>query len=170
MCHDLEEGERWYVARTLAHRDNHALFNLNRQGLRCFAPKVQRTIRHARKVRTVLAPLFPSYIFVILDLSRHRWRSVNGTIGVASLIMGAEQPLPVPPGVVEALIASSEGSQIGDHDLEIGQKVRVLSGPFAEALCQLVHLDEKGRVRVLLEIMGGQVPVQLDRWRIAPAA
>ena len=125
-------------------------------------PKVQRTVRHARKLRTVLAPLFPGYIFVILDLSKHRWRSVNGTIGVASLIMGAEQPLPVPPGVVEALIASSESSQIVrlDPGLEIGQRVRILSGPFAEALCELVHLDEKGRVRVLLEIMGGQVAVR----------
>jgi hypothetical protein len=37
-----------------------------------------------------------------------RWRSVNGTFGVASLIVGAEQPRPVPPGVVEALAASCE--------------------------------------------------------------
>ena len=162
-CLDLQGGERWYVATALPHRDYHAEFNLNRQGLRCFAPKVRRTVRHARKLRTVLAPLFPGYIFVILDLSRHRWRSVNGTIGVASLIMGAEQPLPVPPGVVETLMRL-------DRDLEIGQKVRILSGPFADAICRLVHLDEKGRVRVLLEIMGGQVAVQLDRWCVAPAA
>jgi transcriptional antiterminator RfaH len=133
---------------------------------------VWRTVRHARNLRTVLASLFPGYIFVILDLSRHRWRSVNSTFGVASLIMCAERPLPVPPGVVETLIAASEGSQIVrfDRDLEIGQKVRIISGPFAEAVCRLVHLDEKERVRVLLEIMGGQVAVQLDRWRIAPAA
>jgi transcriptional antiterminator RfaH len=86
--------------------------------------------------------------------------------------MGAEQPSPVPPGVVEALIASCENSRVVrlDDDLEIGQKVRILSGPFAETLCRLAHLDDRGRVRVLLEIMGMEVAAQLDRSAIAPAA
>jgi transcriptional antiterminator RfaH len=109
---------------------------------------------------------------VVLNLSIHRWRAVNNTIGVASLIMGADQPTPVPMGIVEALVTATEASGIVrlDRDVEIGDKVRILSGPFAEALCRLVHLDEKGRVRVLLDIMGGQVPVELERWRVAPAA
>jgi transcription antitermination factor NusG len=120
----------------------------------------------------ILKPLFPGYIFVAMDLSKHRWRSVNGTFGVASLIMGAEQPRPVPPGVVEALVASYEscGALGLDYSLEIGQKVRILSGPFAETLCRLAHLDDRGRVRVLLEIMGMEVAARLDRSAIAPAA
>jgi transcriptional antiterminator RfaH len=86
--------------------------------------------------------------------------------------MGAEQPSPVPPGVVEALIASCENSRVVrlDDGLEIGQKVRILSGPFAETLCHIAHLDDRGRVRVLLEIMGMEVAAQLDRSAIAPAA
>jgi transcriptional antiterminator RfaH len=119
-----------------------------------------------------LQPLFPGYIFVVIDLSKHRWRSINGTFGVASLIMGAEQPIPVPPGVVEALAASCENRAVVriDDGLEIGQKVRILSGPFAETLCRLAHLDDRGRVRVLLEIMGMEVAAQIDRSAIAPAA
>jgi transcription antitermination factor NusG len=119
-----------------------------------------------------MQPLFPGYIFIIMDLSKHRWRSVNGTFGVASLVMGGEQPSAVPPGVVEALIASCErcGAVRVDDNLEIGQKVRILSGPFAETLCRLADLDEGGRVRVLVEIMGMEVPTQLDRSAIAPAA
>jgi transcriptional antiterminator RfaH len=118
-------------------------------------------------LRDTLQPLFPGYIFIIIDLSKHRWRSVNGT-----LIMGAEQPKPVPPGVVEALIASCEscGAVRLDDSLEIGQTVRILSGPFAETLCRLAHQDDRGRVRVLLEIMGMEVTAQLDRSTIAPAA
>ncbi len=169
---DLEQRERWYVARVLSHRDDAAQLNLRRQGFRSFAPRVRRTIRHARKLRTVLAPLFPGYVFVILDLSSHRWRRVNGTIGVASLIMGAEQPRSVPPGIVEALVATSESRGVVrlDRDLEIGQQVRILSGPFTETLCRLVHLDDRGRVRVLLEFMGAEVAAHLDRSAVAPAA
>jgi transcriptional antiterminator RfaH len=123
-------------------------------------------------LQNILRPLFPGYVFVAMDLSKHRWRSVNGTFGVASLIMGGEQPTPVPPGVVEALVASCESSGVVrlDDGLEIGQKVRILSGPFAQTLCRLAHLDDRGRVRVLLEIMGMEVAAQLDRSAIAPAA
>jgi transcription antitermination factor NusG len=169
---ELEPGERWFVARVLANQENRAQLNLHRLGFRNFVPKLRRTVRHARRVQDTLKPLFPGYIFVIIDLSKHRWRSVNGTFGIASLIMGAEQPMAVPLGVVEALVVSCEncGAVRLDDGLEIGQKVRILSGPFAETLCRLVHLDDSGRVRVLLEIMGTEVAAQLDRSAIATAA
>ena len=167
----LECGERWFVARVHPHRENSAQFNLDRLGFRSFAPRVRRTVRHARKMCNVLAPLFPGYVFLILDLSKDRWRAVNSTFGVASLIMGAEQPMPAPRGVVEALVITQNSGVVpSDNDLEIGQKVRILSGPFADALCRLVHLDDRGRVRVLLEIMGMEVAAQLNRSAIAPAA
>ncbi len=169
---ELGPGERWFVARVLAHQENRAQFNLHRLGFRSFVPRLRRTVRHARRLRDTLNPLFPGYIFIIIDLSKQRWRSVNGTFGVASLIMGAEQPTPVPPGVVEALVASCESREAVrlDDSLEIGQKVRILSGPFAETLCRLAYLDERGRVRVLLEIMGMEVAAHLDRSAIASAA
>ncbi len=86
--------------------------------------------------------------------------------------MGVEQPIPVPRGVVEALIATREGSGTVclDQDLKIGQKVRILSGPFAHSLCRLEQLNDRGRVCVLLEIMGGQVATYLDRSVLGPAA
>lgn len=169
---DLRQGERWYVARALQHRESSAQFNLHRLGFRSFAPRLRRTVRHARKLRDTVAPLFPGYVFVILDLSRDRWRSVNGAIGVASLIMGGQQPMPVPHGVVETLIAAREdcGAVSLAPDLRIGQTVRILSGPFAETRCRLDHLDERGRVRVLLEIMGGKVAAYLDQSALGPAA
>ena len=89
---ELGPGERWFVARVLAHQENRAQFNLHRLGFRSFLPRVRRTVRHARKLQDAVRPLFPGYIFIIIDLSKHRWRSVNGTFGVASLIMGAEHP------------------------------------------------------------------------------
>ena len=136
---ELGPGERWFVARVLAHQENRAQFNLHRLGFRSFLPRLRRTVRHARKLRDTLNPLFPGYIFIVIDLSKQRWRSINGTFGVASLIMGAEQPTPVPPGVVEALVASCESRGVVrlDDGLEIGQKVRILSGPFAETICRL---------------------------------
>src|SRR5689334_9774188 len=67
---ELAPGERWFVARALAHQETRAQFNLQRLGFRSFVPRLRRTVRHARQTRDVLHPLFPGYIFVVIDLSK----------------------------------------------------------------------------------------------------
>src|SRR5690606_6821418 len=115
-----------------------------------------KTTRHARQFRTAKAPFFPRYLFVELELGRDRWRSVNGTFGVSSLIMEGERPKPVPTGVVEELRALCDGSGVLSFESEIqpNQPVRLLSGPFAGLVGRMTGLTSSGRVRVLLEIMG----------------
>ena len=81
------------------------------QGFRTHFPTIQKTIRHARQLRTVRAPLFPRYIFLILDLGRDRWLSVRSTVGVSSLYTCEDRPVPVPEGIVETLIAEHGRSQ-----------------------------------------------------------
>ena len=156
----MSAGERWYVARTLPNREAGAASQLEAQGFRVFLPRIARTVRHARKMRQVRAPAFPAYLFVAFDMNRDRWRSVNGTFGVARLIGSDEQPMPVPRGVVEAIFDTVDETGVCrfDRGLAAGQRVRVISGPFAEQLGEFVRLDGPGRVRVLLEIMGGRVP------------
>jgi transcriptional antiterminator RfaH len=133
-----------------------ALVNLHRQGFRTFMPQVVKTVRHARRTRTLQAPLFPRYFFAPLDPDCAPWRRINGSLGVVSLIMGGDQPLPVPEGIVESLAVLTDDSGVVDfgRKLEIGSSVRILAGPFAGQLGQITHLDGQGRARVLLEIMG----------------
>ena len=53
--------------------------------------------------------------------------------------------------------------------LKKGQTVRVTAGPFADFVGELEHLDDNGRVRVLLEIMGGKMRVALPQTLVAPS-
>ena len=167
----LEGGERWFLAHTLPKSERKAEMHLHFQEFRTYLPRITKTIRHARQLRTVRAPLFPRYIFLILDLSRDRWLSVRSTIGVSSLFTCDGCPVPVPPGIVERLIERSDGDHLFlDADLTKGQSVRILSGPFADFVGTLERLDEAGRVRVLLAMMGTAVPVVLHRSALSPAA
>ncbi|MFY9628091.1 MAG: transcription termination/antitermination NusG family protein [Methylocystis sp.] len=168
----LKPGQRWYLAHTLPHKESIAGRHLDRQGFRNFTPRRVKTVRHARKLRMVNAPLFPSYVFVALDLDVDRWHSVNGTIGITRLIMAQERPLALPAGVVETLIMSSDqnGRLRFIPDIARGETVRLIAGPFAEALGVLDSLDDRGRVEVLLNIMGGDIRVKMHRDWIEPAA
>lgn len=161
----LKATERWYVVHSLPRREAGTEIQLLAQGFRAFLPRMTRTVRHARKLRTIDAPLFPRYLFIVLDLRKDRWRSVNGTFGVTSLIMTRDMPAPVPQGVVEQLLehADETGVVRFDRGLCEGQSIRVNTGPFVRVLGRLERLKANGRARVLLDIMGGNVPALLNR-------
>lgn len=99
------EHLRWYVAQTRARQERLALMNLEAQKFEVFLPQILKTTRHARRHRLVKSAVFPGYLFVRLDPDQHRWRSVNGTIGVSRLLTANERPTPAPIGVVEALMS-----------------------------------------------------------------
>ncbi len=164
-------GERWYVVHTLPVREIRARTHLENQGFRTFLPQRLKTVRHARKFSTVMAPFFPRYLFVSLDLMRDRWRSINGSVGVASLIMQGELPQPVPVGVVETLqsVMDIRGHLNFEKSFRVGDRVRLTSGPLAEQLGICERLDDSGRVRVLLDIMGGRIPVQVESRQLVAA-
>jgi transcriptional antiterminator RfaH len=169
--HELAQGARWYVVHTRPNSERKAELNLGAQGFKTFLPQIERTIRHARRLTTVRRPLFPRYLFVRLDIGRDRWLSVNGTVGVSRLITQEGQPVAVPFGIVESLLAHSDaGLTRLDHSLAEGQRVRILSGPLANFTATVVRLDARRRIDVLLEIMGAAVPVSVDRRALAPAA
>jgi transcription elongation factor/antiterminator RfaH len=157
------EKARWYALNTLPHREFRAKCQLENQGFRVFLPQRLKTVRHARKLTNVQAPFFPGYLFVELDLTVQRWRSVNGTFGVSSLVMAGERPLPVPEGIVETMLASvgDNGMLRFERTLNAGTEVRLIAGPFAEQLGILEGLNDSGRIRVLLNIMGGTIRVHV---------
>ncbi len=163
---------RWYVVHAQPHAESKAAFHLKQQGYSVFCPRYVKVVRHARRRMEILAPLFPSYLFLRLDVARERWRSVNGTSGVVRLIMQGESPQPVPRGVVEALRLQTGADGVMDWvpSFEIGQSVHVADGPFEGFVGTLERLDAAGRVRVLLDLLGRSVSVALDLQALAPAA
>ena len=159
--------ERWFAVHSQPKREWRAEAQLVNQGLRVFLPKQLKTVRHARKFRTVLAPFFPRYLFVALDA------------GSGSLAQHQQHHRSFLPGDGGRESTASSDRRCRSHDrgdrpqgdthLEIGSSVRLLAGPFADQLGRLSRLDDAGRVHVLLEIMGASIPVQMPREFVAAA-
>lgn len=167
----LEGSCRWYAVNTLPAAELRACANLARQGWQHFCPRVARTIRSGRRVKTELRPLFPGYVFVALDPLRDAWRSVDGTFGVRHIIRSGDRPSPLPEGVVEALQAMSAGLGRVDFScrLAVGQRVRFLAGPFADMIGALEQMDGSGRVQVLLTLFGRETQVRARAADIVPS-
>lgn len=167
----MSTGRRWHVIYTLPRMEAAAHAQLERQGFEAFFPRIWETRRHARRTETVRAFLFPRYGFVRFDPERDRWRSINGTIGVAGLVMAHDRPQPVPRGIVETMVASTaaDGITVFDYGLKEGDPVRLVSGPFSGELGILERLDNGGRVALLLSFMNGSVRLKICREMLAPA-
>ena len=165
-------AERWFAVFTLPNKEALAREQLNNQGFEVFLPQRLKTVRHARRSTTRPAAIFTRYLFVCLDPKRARWRSINGTHGVASLVSFGDEPTPVPRGVLEALKSACDprGMMHFEDNLQPGQTVRLAAGPFAELVGTLTKLDGREAVRVLLDIMGRHVLVRVRRDLVLPAA
>jgi transcription antitermination factor NusG len=166
-------GERWYAVQCQPHREPAAASQLRNQGFQVFLPLRPKTWRHARRMEIRHVAFFPGYLFVALDLARDRWRSINATFGVKRLVTtgGEARPAALPQGIVEAMCCQADERGCLRHEelLRIGRTVRILAGPFGDRMGELIELDDAGRVRVLIELLGGRYPVALSRGEVVAA-
>jgi transcriptional antiterminator RfaH len=161
----------WCVVNTLPHQEARAKVNLTRQGYQTWLPTFRKSRRHARRIETVVVPLFPGYLFVELDPTRQIWSPINGTAGVR--LSENMRPARVPDRFMESLRQKSNEQGIvalADSGLRPGHKVRLVGGPFVDCIGTLLRLDAKGRVALLLSILGQEVRAKVSAEMITSAA
>jgi transcriptional antiterminator RfaH len=157
----------WCVVQTKTQSEEKALLNLRQQGFEVYLPRYSKEIRHARKAQTVLRPLFPGYLFIKMDLEKARWRSVNGTIGVITLLQSGDRPCLLADAFIDQLHQRENDHGIimlEGNNLKIGDKIRLTSGVFAEFTGLLQERKDYKRIILLLNLLGRDVRVmaQLD--------
>jgi transcriptional antiterminator RfaH len=169
----LELHPRWFVAHTQPHAEAKATWHLNRQGFEVYLPRYLKRRRHARRTETVASPLFPRYVFVAIDMSVQRWRSIYSTVGVTRLVCNGDDPTAVPDGIVETLKSREDASGFIKLDyrpsFRAGDKIRVLDGAFASCLGLFDGMAERERIAILLDLLGRKVRVVLDGDLVAAA-
>lgn len=156
---------RWYVAYTRALAEQQVVGHLHRQGFEAYVPICRRLRRHARRAEVVTTPLFPRYVFVALDLTADRWRSVKGTYGICHLVCHGDWPAFVSDGVVAALRArEDEEGFVSLASLALfdrGARLRVLDGPFADQTGVYDRMTAAERVVLLFGLLGREVEVSV---------
>ena len=155
----------WCVIQTQPNKEYVAKTNLLQQGFEVYLPQIKKIRKHARKVDEVLAPLFPRYVFVGLDLARDAWRSLNGTRGVSHVLTGeSNKPSVVPSAIVESLQQQEEAGVLpveGALALVAGDSIRVLGGAFDGQTGIVQNWTDQQRVQVLLTFLGRETQVSL---------
>ena len=167
MTHFVET--HWFVAQLKPQALKIAITNLDRQGFQHFCPKRLETSLKRGKLSASEKPLFPGYIFVQFDPHEAGWTAINSTRGIVRLMVtDRHKPMPIPDAFMAGLQArcDSRGVLLAPSDLEIGDTVRVLSGPFAETVTQIEEFSEDERLQVLIDLMGQKTKVYVPKVRV----
>ena len=127
--------------------------------------------------KSVQRKIFPGYILVQMEMDDESWYVVRNTPGVTGFVSAEDErerlPKPVPLEAKEVdasmarMVSPTPRVKVG---LTVGQMVRITSGPFAEFMGSIDHMDEdKGKVRVLVSFFGRETPVELDFLQVEKA-
>lgn len=161
---------KWIVVNTQPHRERLAINHLANQNYKTYCPMIRRRICHARKLRDVLRPLFPGYLFVAVDPVFKRWRPILSTLGVRSIIRNGDNPSVVDPELIAAIRSREIGGAVvrPASPYQIGDNVKMSGGPFDGVVARIVAMDDRERLTVLLDLLGGKIRTAVRSSAIVP--
>ena len=127
-----------------------------------------------RKV-VVQKKVFPGYLLVRMALDDDSWYVVRNTPGVTGFVGNGARPTPLSRKEVENILGSGETVEVGTEkkarprlDFEVGEQVRVTTGPFADFNGVISDIDvARSKLTVLVNIFGRETPVELELGQVA---
>lgn len=162
----------WFVIHTKPRDEHRVKSHCEGMGIETLHPLCKNYRYPYDKMRPVLNPLFPNYLFARLDLECHYYK-VKWTRGVNRILGIGSEPTPISEVVIQMI-----KDRMGDddtvkllEDLQEGNLVQITSGPLKDFVGVFRKgLSSGGRARILLNLIGTDLPVQIYRWQIKRVA
>ncbi len=131
-------------------------------------PKEKKIKIKSGKRKTVEEKIYPGYVLVEMIVTDDSWYIVRNTPNVTGFIGAGTTPVPVSKEEIENL-KKRMGTKEPQHKIEaeIGDLVKVVDGPFKDFDGKVAEIDEeRGKVKVLVNMFGRDTPVELDSLQI----
>jgi transcription antitermination factor NusG len=162
------EAEQWFAAYITPRHEKAVVRQFGVRYVESFLPLYTSIRRWKNGCQVAVEqPLFPGYVFV--HVPRRRCVDVLQVPGVISLVSSGRQPSPLPTQEIESLRAGLPCRQYEPHPyLAVGDKVRIVEGPFAGMAGVLVRKKKDFRVVLTLDLIMQSVAVEIGTDEIEP--
>ncbi len=179
---------RWYVIHSYAGYENRVQQNIE---TRMHSMNVENRIHEIvipmedviefknGKKTVVKKKVFPGYVLIRMDLDDDTWYVIRNTPGVTGFVGAGQKPNPLRKKEVENILGTGEVDEKGEPaptptkskprlDFEVGEQVRVTTGPFADFNGAISEIDvDRSKLKVLVDIFGRETPVELEFGQVA---
>ena len=166
-------GRAWYVIHTYSGYEDNVARNLiqriesmDMQDMifSVMVPK-EKKIKIKNGKRTVTEErIYPGYVLVEMIVTDASWYVVRNTPNVTGFIGLGTTPTPVDPKEIE-MLKKRMGMNEPKYKIDVqpGDAVKINDGPFKDFDGKIQEVDEgKGKIKVLVSILGRETPVELD--------
>jgi transcription antitermination factor NusG len=154
MNFNLDMVKNWYVVYTKPKWEKKVAEQLKEKGVECYCPLIIQVKQWSDRKKKVEVPLFNSYVFVQIEESNRN--DVFLSTGVVRYLFWLGKPAIVRDEEIQTIKKWLDGSQVNEITIEqyqVGDRVKVASGPFSsqEAIIQEVN---KTHFVLVLESLG----------------
>ena len=165
--------KRWYIVHTYSGYENKVKVNLEKRieymnmGDKIFRIEVpQKTVVQMKggKKQEKEEKVFPGYVLVEMIMDEDSWYVVRHTSGVTKFVGSVKKPIPVKESEIKRILHRTS-SQVEKVELDVkpGDKVRIISGPFADFDADIIEVyPDKSKLRANVSIFGRETPVELE--------
>ena len=112
--------------------------------------------------------IYPGYVLVEMIVTDDSWYVVRNTPNVTGFVGAGTTPIPVSPEEIEYL-KKKMGVETPQYKIDVkpGDHVKIVDGTFKDFDGKVAEVDEeKGKVKVLINMFGRDTPVELDSLQI----
>ncbi len=172
--------KKWYVIHTYSGYENKVKTNLEKRVqsmemedkiFRVLVP-MEDEVEAARdgKKKLVKKKVFPGYVLVEMIVTDDSWYVVRNTPGVTGFVGAGNKPIPLEEHEIRRILRQLGGDEIKVRiNLELGQSVRIISGPFENFTGTIEEISpERQKVKVKVSLFGRETPVELDYTQVDP--
>jgi transcription termination/antitermination protein NusG len=158
----LNPSAAWF-ALYVRHRHEKAVAQvISGKGLEVFLPVYKTAHRWKDRMKDLILPLFPNYVFTLAAPGQRNL--VLSTPGIYDFVRLGGVPAPIPAGEIEGVRqAVSNGLNAEPHPfLKSGDRVRVKSGPLGGLEGVLVRKKNFYRLVLSVELLVKSISVEVD--------
>jgi len=131
-------------------------------------PKEKKIKIQSGKRKIVEEKIYPGYVLVEMIVTDDSWYVVRNTPNVTGFVGAGTVPIPVSEEEIENL-KKRMGVKEPQYKIEVkvGDMVKITDGPFKDFDGKVSEIDEeKGKVKVLVNMFGRDTAVELDSLQI----
>jgi len=165
----MAEEAKWYVVHTYSGYENKVKSSIekiieNRNMYDLFDQVIVPVqdiveVKNGKK-KAVQRKIYPGYVLLKMILTDETWFIVRNTRGVTSFVGPASKPIPLTD---EEIIAMGIDMPDFELDLEVGELVRIITGPFEGSVGTVTEINhQKKTVSITLSVFGRETQVELD--------